>query len=463
VSESKYNRDLAGTQFIETEGRRVTGLSKSSKGIAIIVVIALSVGGLLAFRYFQGRTDAAEAAGPAGNPGGPGRSSAPQGGPAGGGQGQRGGPGGGNFGSNRPPLVEVSVVAEGTVRERLSLVGALKPKQQVEVIPKITGKIERLLVDVGDEVKEGQLLAVLEGNELEQQVLRADASLAVANATIAQREAELANAKADQARGAQLFSDGLLSVQSKDSLETRLQVVQSQLTLAQAQVRQAEADLAELKIRQQETQIIAPMSGWIGRRYVDPGALVGTNTPIVNVLKLDSMITDVKVPEEHMGDLHAGSRALVAIDAFGGQIFEGRVARIAPVLDAATRSGSVQVEIPNPGSQLKAEMSARIQMEIGSEHRSVIIPRDAVVMRGQITGVNVLEGDRVRFQQIETGGTTDQGVEVVTGLKPGVSIVTRGSQGLQDGAAVIVQGRDASDNSGQKRKDAAANQPENHS
>jgi len=215
------------------------------------------------------------------------------------------------------------------------------------------------------------------------------------------------------------------------------------LALSQAQVRQAQADLAELMIRQQQTKIVSPMSGWVGRRYADPGALVNTNSPIVNVMDLDSMITEVKVPEEHLANLNVGNRAIVAIDALGGQTYIGKVARIAPVLDAATRSGSVQVEIANTNGRLKAEMSARIQMEMGSEHRSVVIPRDAVVMRGQQTGVNLLEGDRVRFQQIETGISTDQGVEVLGGLKPGTAIVTRGSQGLQDGAQVEVQKKNA--------------------
>ncbi|MBI3933338.1 MAG: efflux RND transporter periplasmic adaptor subunit [Acidobacteria bacterium] len=423
--------------------------TSSKRAIVVIIVIALSLGGLLAFRFYQGRQNgSAEAAGPqaGGIPSGQwqGGSQNQQRGnnPAGGGP-PGGGFGGGNFGTNRPPLVEVGMATEGVVRERLALVGALRPKQQVEVVPKITGRIQRLLVDVGDSVTEGQLLAELEGEEYEQQVLRAEATLAVANATISQRQAELANAKADQARGTQLFSEGLVSVQSQDSLETRVRVVESQLALAQAQVRQAQADLAELKIRQQQTKILAPLNGWIGRRYVDPGAMVNTNSPIVNVLYLDSMITEVKVPEDHLGNLKVGNRALVSIDAFGGQTFEGRVARIAPVLDAATRSGSVQVEIANPGGRLKAEMSARIQMEMGSEHRSVVVPRDAVVMRGQQTGVNVLEGDRVRFQQIETGISTDLGVEVVSGLKTGTTIITRGSQGLQDGARVEVQKNNA--------------------
>ncbi|HEY7679090.1 MAG TPA: efflux RND transporter periplasmic adaptor subunit [Terriglobia bacterium] len=347
--------------------------------------------------------------------------------------------------------MEVGDVTEGVIREQLSLVGSLKPKEQVEVVPKITGKVERVIVEVGDAVQQGQLIAELEGAELGQQVLRAEASLNVAQATLAQRQAELENARAEEARAAQLMAEGLVSLQAQQTVQTRARVVESQLKLAEAQIRQAEADLAELKIRQQQTQVVSPLTGWVARRYVDPGALVNPNTPVVSVLRLSSMITEVRVPEEHLGKLRAGNRAVVAIDALGGQTFEGRVARISPMLDAATRSGSVAVEISNPGGLLKAEMSARIQMDMGTERQALLVPRDAVVVRGQQTGVHVLEADRVRFQQIETGLTTDRGVEVLGGLRAGTTVVTRGSQSLQDGAVVEVQKKRAASSAAEDR------------
>jgi membrane fusion protein (multidrug efflux system) len=215
------------------------------------------------------------------------------------------------------------------------------------------------------------------------------------------------------------------------------------LTLAQAQIRAAQADLAELKIRRQQTRINSPLPGRIGRRYVHPGALVNPNTPVATVLRMSSMITEVRVPEDHLTRLRVGNRALVALDALGGRTVEGRVARISPMLDPATRSGTVEIEIPNPDGQLKAEMSARIQMEIGGSREALLVPREAIVIRGEQSGVHVLQEDRVRFQQVETGLSTDQGVEVLSGLSAGTTIVTRGTQGLQDGATVVVQGSQA--------------------
>ena len=411
--------------------------SKRRRTVLILILIGLPLVSLLAYRFYQ----ASEGRGrPVGRfvgqrPGPNQRSSEAGGGP------QRSGNRRPGAGQGRPQLVEVATIDRGTIRERVSLVGSLKPKEQVEVIPKITGRLERIFVDVGDPVREGQLLAELEGEELAQQVLRADASLAVAEATRAQREAELENARAEEKRAADLFAQGLMSVQVQQTAETRARVVQSQLALAEAQVRQAEAAHQELRIRRQQTQIRSPLDGWVARRYVHPGALVNPNTPLVNVLRLSTMVTHVSVPERDFAKLQVGNQATVAIDALGGRSYEGRVARISPLLDATTRSGSVEIEIPNSDGQLKAEMFARIQMDLGTDRQALLVPRDAVILRGQQTGVNVLLTDRVQFRPIETGASTEQGIEVLAGVEAGTTVITRGTQGLQDGDLVSIPGR----------------------
>ncbi|MBI3894404.1 MAG: efflux RND transporter periplasmic adaptor subunit [Acidobacteria bacterium] len=334
----------------------------------------------------------------------------------------------------------MATVKQGSLREQVSLVGSLKPKEQVEIMPKISGRIIQILVQVGDPVKEGQLIAELEGDELKQQVLRAEASLSVTQATLAQREAELENAQAERDRGANLVEEGLIPSQTWDTIRTRTRVAESQMKLAQAQVQQATADLEELRIRQQQTQIRSPLTGYVGQRHMDPGALASPNTPIVSVLRLSTMVTAVNVPEQYLAKMRTGNRAIVTIDALEGRTFEGRVARLSPLLDPATRSSLVEIEIPNSDGQLRAEMFARIQMDLGSERQALLVPREAVVVQGQQSGVHVLQADRVQFLPIELGVSTEQGVEVLAGLKPGVTVITRGSQNLKDGDAVIIQG-----------------------
>jgi membrane fusion protein (multidrug efflux system) len=133
------------------------------------------------------------------------------------------------------------------------------------------------------------------------------------------------------------------------------------------------------------------------------------------------------------------------MDALQGRTIEGKVTRISPMLDPATRSGSVQVEIPNPDGQLKAEMSARIQMETGTQREALLVPREAIIMRGDQSGVNVLDGDRARFQAVETGISSGGGVEILSGLKTGMKVITRGTQSLQDGSSVTVLQGDSQD------------------
>ncbi|MCH8269148.1 MAG: efflux RND transporter periplasmic adaptor subunit, partial [Acidobacteria bacterium] len=134
-------------------------------------------------------------------------------------------------------------------------------------------------------------------------------------------------------------------------------------------------------------------------------------------------------------------QATVVVDALEGRSYEGHVARISPLLDPTTRSGSVEIEIPNSDGQLKAEMFARIQMDLGTDRQVLLVPRDAVILRGQQTGVNVLLSDRVQFRPIETGASTEQGIEVLAGVDAGTTVITRGSQGLKDGDLVVVPGR----------------------
>ena len=411
-------------------------MSKRSKlllGFALLVVPVVSV---FSVRYFVKRDLAAmQAQAATGSPGGRDGMGNQQ---AGGGQ-RNGNQGQGMQGMmGRPTLVDVAAVTEAPIHEQLSLVGSLKAKESVEVVPKITGKVQRVRWTWAIGARRASI-AELEGDELAQQVFRAEATLAVAESTRAQRLAELENAQADDRRAQQLLSEGLLSRQAMETTQTRARVVQTQVALSEAQIRQAQADLNELTIRQQQTKVLSPLTGWVATRHVSVGALVNPGNPIVGVLRLSSMVTEVRVPEERLAGLRVGNRAFVSLDAMPGRPIEGRVARISPILDPATRSGSVQVEIPNPDGQLKAEMSARIQMEMGGQRTALLVPREAIVMRGDQQGVNLLDDGHARFQPVETGISTDKGVEITKGLSVGMKVITRGTQGLQDGAAVELQ------------------------
>ncbi len=331
--------------------------------------------------------------------------------------------------------VDVTEARVGPIREELLLTGSLKPKETVDISPKITGRIQTIHHLVGDVVKPGDVLAEMEADELRQQVMRSEASYAVGEANVAQSRAQLANAKADLDRAHLLFDQDLLSPQEFQQSQTSLQVQEAQVQLSEAQLQQAQAELNELKIRLEGSKVYSPMHAVVSERYVDPGALVNPNTPILQVVNLSTMVTRGNVPERYVENLSVGSLAEVNVDAIPGQLFEGRVARIAPVLDAATRSAVIEIDIQNPSHVLKAEMFARITLDLGSTREATLIPRDGLVYRGQQPGVYVVpeQADRPIFRVIETGLTREGQVEVIANLDAGTRIVGRGATMLRDG------------------------------
>ncbi len=343
-------------------------------------------------------------------------------------------------GGARVVSVDFSESETGYIREELILTGALKPKEQVDITPKATGRVEKIHVQVGDAIRTGQLVAELEDDELLQQVNRAEASIGVTRASLAQRRAERDNAQAELDRADSLFQEGLLSKQDLEALKTGLAVVNAQVALSQAQQEQAEAELKELKIRLAQSKIYSPLNGLVATRYVDEGALVSASTPILRVVNLSTMKSQGNVPERNIDKLRVGNETVVTVDAMPDREFRGRVARIAPVLDAATRSALIEIDIPNPAGHLKAEMFARIRLDTGTTREATVIPRDGLVYRGQQPGVYVVEGDLPVFRPIETGLTRADLVEVLANLEPGVTIVGRGATMIRDGDRVRESG-----------------------
>ncbi|HEX4949986.1 MAG TPA: efflux RND transporter periplasmic adaptor subunit [Blastocatellia bacterium] len=398
----------------------------------LILLPVLALIGFTGYKVRQAMKAKAELqAGGAGGPGG-----AP-GGAGGGRGGAGGGPGAG--GGGRAQQVQTGVVSSGRITEKIALTGSLKAKESVDVNPKIAGRLLRITVDVGAPVGRGALLAVIEDDEIAQQIERAKASIAVVDASIAQREAELQNAKVELDRRRKLVEEGILSRTELDGLDTRYRVAQSQLELVRAQRKQNEAELRELNIRRGQTRVYSPISGVIARRHVDTGAMVSSGTPIVTVVSVSPMVILATASERDIPRIRRGAAVTVTIDSLPNQTLTGRVMRIVPLLDPSTRNGQVEIEIPNRGGVLKGEMFARVELNLGSERETLLLPRDALVYRGDQPGVYMIEKDTAKFLPVETGLTQEDKVEVISGLKLGDVVITRGSNLLKDGDRVRVQ------------------------
>jgi RND family efflux transporter MFP subunit len=399
----------------------------------VLVLGLMLVVAAVAFYTGQSSRGPAQAAGPgAGAPGG-------QGGAPGGGGGF-GGRGGGR-GPAGPMTVEVATAQRGSVMQQLVVVGNLVGDTTVAVVPRAAGRLQDISVKLGDRVGRGQRIAKIEDFELQEQVKQQEAALEVSLATIRQREADLQLAETNAERSRNLFARQLLPKQTLDDTEARYQSAVAQLDLARAQNTQSTARLDELRINLANTVIVSPVNGFIARRAVDPGAFVGPNAPVVDVVDIGRVRLVANIIEKDLDQLRTGDDTKVEVDAFPGETFIGRIARVAPVLDPATRTASIEIEIPNPGFRLKPGMYARVTVTTDERKDALIVPANAVIDLGGRRGVFLAaEDDTVAFRPVSVGIDEATQVEILQGLAEGDRVVTTGAAALREGDRVIIAG-----------------------
>jgi RND family efflux transporter MFP subunit len=369
--------------------------------------------------------------------------------PGGGGQrgagGGPGGPGGGGFGGGgfRPPMaVELGKPTTGDISAELNIVGNLIGATTVDVVPRTAGRLVSVNVKLGDRVSRGQLLAKIEDQEVNEQVKQAEASHQVAQATIRQREADLKFAEVNLERSKSLFARQLLPQQSLDDAEARHSAAVAQLDLARAQFSQAQARLEELRINLGNTNITSPVNGFVGRRNVDPGAWASNQTPVVSVVDISSVRLVANVVEKDLRLVNVGDPARVEVDAFPGETFRGRIARVAPVLDPTTRTAEIEIEVPNRDFRLKPGMYARMGVTIESRTGTTLVPKSAVVDYDSKRGVFTMTADnKAKFVPLETGIEDATRVEVRGGLTTTDTLITSGASSLRENDTLVVAGQ----------------------
>lgn len=369
-----------------------------------------------------------------------------------------GGPGGRGMGARPPMPVEFAEVKRATVAERVTIVGTLIGAATVEAVPKVNGRLESVHVRLGDAVRRGQQIAKVEDREIREQVRQQEAAFRVAEATIRQREADLKLAQTNLDRNRSLLERQLLPRQTYDDTEARYQAALAQLDLSRAQFEQSKARLDELRINLANTVISSPVDGFIGKRYLDPGAAVSPNAPVASVVAIETVRMVANIVEKDIKRLAVGMPAAVAVDAFPGETFVGRVARVAPVFDPQTRTAEMEIEIPNPGFRLKPGMYARVDLTTDSRQNALTVPTNAVVALEGRTGVFVAGaapqaassppaggGDAApsltaKFQPVETGIRDGEQVEITSGLDDRARVVTTGATALKDGDRIVAAG-----------------------
>ena len=409
----------------------------------LILAAVVIVGGAAAYYFTGDRT--ANASSSDDGTGGQGRSTRNQNAGGGGGFGG-GGFGGGGFGGGRggprPPMaVELASVTRGEMIDQITVVGNLIGAATVDAVPKAQGRLQDVYVKLGDQVRRGQQIAKIEDREIQEQVKQAEATYNVSQATIRQREADLRLAQTNLDRSKSLYDRELLPRSTMDDTDARYQAAQAQLDLAKAQMDQSKARLDELKINLSNTIITAPVDGFIGKRTLDPGASVGVNTSFISVVDIRTVRLVINVIEKDLRRLSNGTAAEVEVDAFPGETFHGRVARIAPILDPATRTAQVEIEIPNPSYRLKPGMYARVRFTVERHENTLIVPTLSVVDVSGKIGVFLAADDKATFHPVTIGIEHQDVTEITGGLDEGQKIISTGAAALREGDKIMLAGR----------------------
>ena len=344
------------------------------------------------------------------------------------------------------PTVAVARVEPAPIIQSLVLSGEFKPFQEVDVHAKVAGYIRQIYVDVGDKVKRGQTLAVLEVQELSAQLVAAHAAVRRAEDTIRRAQNEVARDKSshqashldyNRLKQASLERPGLIAQQELDdafakdqSAEAQVDAAGASLSAAKNELGIAQADEKRLQAMADYTRIVSPFDGVVTKRYADTGALLQAGTasstqamPVVTIAEYEKLRLVLPVPEDAVPAVHLGSLVDVNVLALHRH-FLGKVARFADALDLQTRTMHTEVDVDNPKGALVNGMYADVTLVLHEVKGALTVPIQAVTRNGNVATVLVMDAhDRIEPRQVHLGMEGPNRVEVVSGLDPSDRVV----------------------------------------
>jgi RND family efflux transporter MFP subunit len=333
----------------------------------------------------------------------------------------------------------VARVEHRSIGNTLTISGEFKPFQDVDVHAKVAGYIRVINVDVGDHVKEGQTLAILEVPELAAQLSGAEAAVRAAQEQIKRAQGDLQRAQSTHAAAHSAYArlkqaaesrSGLVAQQEVDDAQAKDLSVEAQVSSSEAELAGAKQQLEVAQANEKQynalsgyTRIVAPFSGVITNRYADTGALVAAGTssstqagPVVRLAQVSVLRLVLPVPESVASQIHFGDAVKVYVQALGRD-FQGKVSRFADSLNWETRTMDTQIDVVNRNGSLMPGMYAEAQIALHQEKNALTIPLEAVTRSGEeATVLCVNPQNTIEERHVKLGIEDSARVEVLTGL-----------------------------------------------
>lgn len=345
------------------------------------------------------------------------------------------------------------------VRRRV-LPGSLEPFEQVTLYAKTAGYLRWIKVDIGDRVRQGDVLAALDVPEMAEEVKQAEADLQRARAKLAHARAELDRARADarlkkvtyeRLRSVRQEEPDVLSQQRVDEARAALDVAQamvavaeSQIDVAESEVARAEANRARLMRLMEYARIRAPFNGVVTKRYVDPGALIQRAlsqkdvSPIVTIARADRLRLTIDVAEPDVPYARPGRSVTFTVDALPDRVFKGTLTRVARALDPQTRTMRAEIDVANHRGLLHPGMYAHVTLVLERRKDALTVPAEALIIEGGRAYVYTVRDGRARRIAVERGLDDGIRVEIVDGLTERDPVIMSGRQAVRDGTPVTI-------------------------
>jgi membrane fusion protein (multidrug efflux system) len=341
-----------------------------------------------------------------------------------------------------PLRVEVVSPKVVTSDHPIIVPGSVQPLEETVLFPQTNGYVKNWFVDIGDKVKEGQVLAEIATPELDQELDQARASLAQAEAGVLQANANREFSKVNLERLKQLVPAGVASQQDLEKGQAQSVVDEASVAVAKATVAVQEANVRRLTQSKSFAHVVAPFAGTITSRTIERGALVttGNGTPLFKVSANDPARVFIQVPQDVAPGVRVGVPAKVTIREYGGRVFDGQVSRSAGALDAATRTMNTEIRVPNPNSELFAGMYAEVALTLPSVHRVFELPATALINDAKGLRVATVDAEnKIRLLPIIVERDTGATVQISSGLTGNESVVKIAGVQLVDGRSAEVR------------------------
>ena len=320
--------------------------------------------------------------------------------------------------------ISVFAAQQASVPDLLEAVGTVRAAQSSQLASQMMGNIVEVRVHEGDRVQRGQVLAVIDDSQPRAAADRATAADSAAQQQLIAADSDLALAESTLKRYQNLYERKSVSPQEFDEVKARQRAALARRDIAQAEQAQAKAALSQARTSLDYTRIRAPFDGVVTEKKVDSGTLASPGSPIFTVEDVRRYRLEATVNENDLRYVRTGQQVSVLVDALDNTGLKGRVVQIVPAADSASRTFLVKIELPAE-TRLRSGLFGRAQFSRG-ERQALLIPRTAVVERGQLQGVFVLDQNKVAsLRYITLGKPSGSEIEVLAGLQDGERLVAK--------------------------------------